>query len=297
MLRRAAMAGLLPASLWPAQAGAKSQVRFVHALPGVGEGDLTVVRGSVAKPVASATFGHISHYVPVAPGSLALQLRPHGSEKAVTTTHARLRDHGHYTVVALAPSSMSSRQVRLLVLRDGAAKPGTARLRLVHAAPELGSPNVELDGKTVAERFPFGQASSYLNVPPGRHDVSVVKPGTAMALLSLKGISFKAGTASTAVVVGTRGQKVRAVLAADDVATRGRDEVKPRIRTTSRRSGTHVFVVRRGLCLWHIAERVLPPGATDAQIARRMQELWNRNKGHLRSGDPDVIYPGEKIDL
>jgi nucleoid-associated protein YgaU len=263
----------------------------------VGDGDLTVVRGSVAKPVASATFGHISHYVPVAPGSLELQLRPHGSEKAVTRTHARLRDHGHYTVVALAPSSMSSKQVRLLVLRDGAAKPGTARLRLVHAAPELGSPNVELDGKTVAKNFPFGKASGYLNVPPGTHDVSIVKPSGGTSLLSLRGITFKAGTAETAVVVGTRGQKVRAVLATDDVVTPEKHKVKAKITTTSHRSGKHVFVVRRGLCLWHIAERLLGPGATDAQIARRMNQLWQRNKDHLRSGDPNVIYPGEKLDL
>lgn len=292
------MAGMLPATLVPATAHAKAQLRFVHALPGVGEGDLTVVRGSVAKPVASATFGHISHYVPVAPGSFALQLRPHGSEKAVTTTKATLKDHGHYTAVALASSSMSSENVRLMVLRDGAAKPGTARLRLVHAAPELGAPNVQLDGKTVAEKFPFGKASAYLSVPPGKHDVAVVKPGASMPLLSLKGLTFKAGTAATAVVVGSRGEKVRAVLATDDVVTPpDKRQVKAKIKTTSSRSGSDVHVVKSGECLWHIAESLEPTGASNTQIAHKMVAIWNRNKKTLRSGDPNVIYPGEKLDV
>ena len=292
------MAGMLPATLVPATAHAKAQLRFVHALPGVGEGDLTVVRGSVAKPVASATFGHITHYVPVAPGSLALQLRPHGSEKAVTTTKATLKDHGHYTAIALASSTMSSKNVRLMVLRDGAAKPGTARLRLVHAAPELGAPNVELDGKTVAEKFPFGKASAYLSVPPGKHDVAIVKPGASMPLLSLKGLTFKAGTASTAVVVGSRGEKVRAVLATDDVVTPpDKPKVKAKIKTTSSRSGSDVLVVKSGDCLWHIAESLEPKGASNAQINHRMIALWNRNKSTLRSGNPNVIFPGEKLDL
>src|SRR3954452_917742 len=213
ILRRAAMAGMLPATLVPPQAHAKAQLRFVHALPGVGQGDLTVVRGSTAKPGASATFGHITHYVPVAPGSFSLALRPHGSEKAVTTAKAHLQDHGHYTAVALAASSMSAKQVRLMVLRDGAAKAGTARLRLVHAAPELGAPDVQLDGKTVAKKFPFGKASAYLSVPPGKHDVAVVKPGASMPLLSPKGLTFKAGTAATAVVVISLGEKVIPALA------------------------------------------------------------------------------------
>jgi hypothetical protein len=298
ILKRAALAGILPATLVPAQAHAKAQLRFVHALPGVGEGDLTVVRGSTAKPVASATFGHITHYVPVAPGSFSLELRPHGSEKAVTTAKAQLRDHGHYTAVALAASSMSSKQVRLMVLRDGAAKLGTARLRLVHAAPELGAPDVELDGKTVAEEFPYGKASAYLTVPPGKHDVAVVKPGASMPLLSLKGLSFKAGTAATTVVVGSRGEKVRAVLATDDVVTPPeKRKVKPRIKTTSGRSGKDVLVVRSGDCLWHIAEMLEPRGASAADVQHRAVAIWNRNKATLRSGDPNVIYPGEKLKV
>jgi nucleoid-associated protein YgaU len=292
------MAGMLPATLVPASAHAKAQLRFVHALPGVGEGDLTVVRGSTAKPVASATFGHITHYVPVAPGSFSLELRPHGSEKAVTTTKAHLNDHGHYTALALAASSMSSQQVRLMVLRDGAAKAGTARLRLVHAAPELGAPNVQLDGKTVAEKFPFGKASAYLTVPPGKHDVAVVKPGASMPLLSLKGLTFKAGTAATAIVVGSRGEKVRAVLASDDVVTPPeKRKVKAKIKTTSGRSGKDVLVVRSGDCLWHIAETLEPRGASAADVQHRMVAIWNRNKKTLRSGDPSLIYPGEKLEL
>ncbi|HEY2637526.1 MAG TPA: DUF4397 domain-containing protein, partial [Solirubrobacteraceae bacterium] len=93
---------------------AKVQVRLVHALPGAGEGKLKIVRGSATSTVAEASFAHVSHFSPTAPGSVELELVPAGTEKAATTAKAKLRDGANYTVVAM-PAGTMSKKARLLV--------------------------------------------------------------------------------------------------------------------------------------------------------------------------------------
>lgn len=64
--------------------------------------------------------------------------------------------------------------------------------------------------------------------------------------------------------------------------------------------GTHVVV--RGDNLWDIAARHLAatvPGAPASaeQVRSYWVELIDANRGHLRSGDPDLIHPGEVVRL
>lgn len=47
------------------------------------------------------------------------------------------------------------------MLADGEAVPAKARLRMVHAAPELGEPDVSLDGRTISSRTPYTTVTSY----------------------------------------------------------------------------------------------------------------------------------------
>lgn len=47
--------------------------------------------------------------------------------------------------------------------------------------------------------------------------------------------------------------------------------------------------------LWAIAAGLLGEGATDAQIHGHWRALVAANRDRLRSGDPDLIYPGEHV--
>lgn len=59
--------------------------------------------------------------------------------------------------------------------------------------------------------------------------------------------------------------------------------------------------VHQGDHLWRIARRrleeVMGRGVTSGQIARYWRSLIDHNVDRLRSGDPDLIYPGEVIVL
>lgn len=56
-------------------------------------------------------------------------------------------------------------------------------------------------------------------------------------------------------------------------------------------------VVERGDHLWKISARHLNGVAPDDQVAPYWREVVTVNTPRLRSGDPDLIYPGETVEL
>lgn len=60
-------------------------------------------------------------------------------------------------------------------------------------------------------------------------------------------------------------------------------------------------VVRRGEHLWSIAESELRvrhgPTAGPPQVAAYWRRVVEANRGSIRSGDPDLIHPGERVRL
>ena len=55
------------------------------------------------------------------------------------------------------------------------------------------------------------------------------------------------------------------------------------------------YVVRPGDSLWLIAARALDARASDAAIAAAVNRLWERNADRIATGDPDLIYPGQRL--
>jgi hypothetical protein len=295
--------GLLPAALFPGLAAANSDVRFAHAVPGAGEGQLLAVNSSGTEHLGRAAFGAESRYRSVVAGPVRFGLRVGG--KIVSTVRASLRDGAHYTVVAISPSAGP----KLLVVPDGTGKPGTARVRVIHAAPELGSPNVEVDGKTAAKGFRFGAISPYFDLAPGKHTFAAMQPGVKMPVLEAKGVPLTAGTATTVLVVGTRGQKTRFVLTHDPSASGTSTQPAVAKTKTTKPAATKkaasapktgaagMHVVKSGECLWTIAAHRLGSGASNAAIAAEVQHVWDMNQSRVASGDPNVILPGLRLQL
>lgn len=56
-------------------------------------------------------------------------------------------------------------------------------------------------------------------------------------------------------------------------------------------------VVARGDHLWKISARHLGDEASDHEIAPYWRDVVEVNRPHLESGDPDLIYPGEVVEL
>jgi hypothetical protein len=133
----------------------------------------------------------------------------------VAQTTQELVDGERYTAVALAKGSKA---FQIKIYRDGNARAGSARLRVLHAAPELGSPDIMLGQRTIAEKVAFKDASPYLSVAPGSYELSVVRPGSTSPIFA-KRVSLSAGVASTAILAGSGGARERLIMATDDTVT------------------------------------------------------------------------------
>jgi hypothetical protein len=190
-----------------------AKVRLVNARPGSQSVGLKVVVGGAAPPpVGPASYGQVTPYVRVSPGSAQIALTGGGSANQVSQS---LVDGGNYTAVALAKGSKG---FSLQLFRDGHARKGTARLRVIHAAPELGSPDIKLGQRTVAEKLAFKDATPYLAESPGSYDLGVAKPGASTPIFH-QSVSLSAGVATTAILAGSGGAPEKVITATDDTLT------------------------------------------------------------------------------
>lgn len=194
-------------------AAASTRVRFLHAVPGAPGADLTVAGGhGPAATVKGITFGRVSGYTTAPDGRVTLSLAAGG--KKVASAPGALLDHTSYTIVA----EKGKKGIEFHLYRAGKAVAGEARLRAVHAAPEVGK--VEM---TVGQRkwgtIDFGQATPYEQASPGSYDVAARAPGNnGSVLVEAKNTNAAAGTASTAYAVGSGGERTRIVMVEDSVA-------------------------------------------------------------------------------
>jgi hypothetical protein len=93
--------------------------------------------------------------------------------------------------------------VALSLVLPAAAQSGTARVRIAHAAPDMGPVDILVDGDIVLSNVEFPAISDYLAMPAGSHRVAVAPTGqdVSAALITAES-TFKAGSAYTAAAVG-----------------------------------------------------------------------------------------------
>jgi hypothetical protein len=201
-----------------ASALATAKVRLVNARPGSQPVSLKIIEGSAAPPTfGDAAYGQVTPYVKVSSGSAEISISglPSSADASKAQTTEQLEDGHNYTAVALA---LGSKGFEIKVYRDGSARAGKARLRVIHAAPELGSPNVRLGERTIAEKLAYKDATPYLSVAPGSYALSVVRPGSSSPIFS-KPVSVSAGATTTAIIAGSGGAPARVIVTTDDTKT------------------------------------------------------------------------------
>jgi hypothetical protein len=194
---------------------ASSQVRFVNARGGDAPLRLEVTVADQRVPAGGATqFGDASEHATVPSGDAQLSLVGGAGSDAAATLDKALADGGSYTIVALPDGEEDG----LVVLRDGTAAAGDAKLRVLHAAPELGDPDIRLGDRTLAEGLGFRSDTGYIKVNPGSYELAVAGPEGGDAVLEMP-VALAAGTASTVVVAGSGGSEARLIELTDDTFT------------------------------------------------------------------------------
>src|SRR4051794_19337977 len=201
-----------------ASAFGSATVRFVHAAPGADPAALTVSVDGVRSSTGPVSFGSASRALSLEAGTAKLTASSSGETPA--TYEQALEDGKSYTVVAIRKRPGDpTLGVSLSVFADGAAKDGKALARAINAAPEAGEPDVRFADAIIAPKLAYAEASEYADVSPGVHDVVVTRAGgSGGALATKKRVALTAGTATTAIVLGSGGETVRVLTLADGSA-------------------------------------------------------------------------------
>lgn len=278
----------------PAQALGKALVRFIHAVPGAGTATIKVNTGQGNLNLGSIGFAHVSPWRSIRSGSFRWALT--GGGKVLASGTSTVGD-GVYDIVVLdKPSGIG---VQLGVYKAQGGRAGTSLVRVIHAAPELGTPMIHV-GSHIADRMlAYRSATPYVSVAPGVDSVramkpSLMKPGDP-TLVNVHGVRFAPGVAYSAIVVGSRGQMVRVVTVVD----RGAPLTSPAAAHGGAGRGTaassHSVMVKPGDSLWSIARSILPAGASDATIEHKLTEIWDRNATRIGTNDPNLIFSGQRL--
>ena len=196
---------------------ADTTVRFVHAVPGAGPATLSISSEGEGVSSSPVSFGTASARLEVSGGSAKLTLAPGDGGDALAEAEEELEDDGSYTVVALPNEEGEDAQLRVYLDED--PEEGEARLRAIHAAPELGDPDLRAGDRVVAEKLAYADATEYTDVPPGTYDLAATRAGgSGGALAEKRGVPLTAGTATTALIVGSGGEQTRIVTLSDGTA-------------------------------------------------------------------------------
>lgn len=209
--RRSLASAMLGLCLWlvlPAHGLARALIRFLHAAPGVGRATITVNDGTGSHTVGAVDFSQATPWRSIRTGTFHWSVR--GGVKTLASGTATV-GRGAYDIVVLDAGP----GLRLGIYESSGGRPGRSLLRVIHAAPGLGSPRVQLDSGVAAASLRFTRATPYLSVTPGLHTLSATGPGDSAPLVPADRVQLTSGDAYSAVVVGSRGQMVRTVSVVD----------------------------------------------------------------------------------
>jgi hypothetical protein len=306
--------GLCVWLVWPTQAFARALVRFIHGVPGVGLATVKVNTGGGDENLGSIAFGQSTQWRGIRSGSFRWTLV--GAGKPLASGTASVGD-GAYDIVVLERSS----KPWLGIYKAEGGKPGTSLVRVIHGAPELGSPELTLDGKQAVKSLSYTKATPYLSVNPGAHSLGAMRPGDTAPLVPAGAhVKLTPDVSYSAIVLGTRGQPVRVVALTDRGAplTRSKAKSTPGTSATSKKaakpkpkakaapsmpsshapaSESDVIEVKPGDSLWSIARSLVGANASNEAIERKLVAIWDLNSRRIGTGDPNLIFVGTRLRI
>jgi hypothetical protein len=238
--------------------------------------------------MGSVDFGKATSWRTVASGPLRWSLSSGGPTAATGTTRVGV---GAYDLVVLSQGA----HVRVRAYRASAGRPGVGLVRVIHAAPGLGTPQLRVDGHIVARRLAYTGATPYLALAPGRHRLAADRPGDRTPFVSGT-VTVRAGVADSVIVLGSDGRRIRPITIVDRGGP-AHGSVRRAPVNGSDAGIPHLVLVRPGDSLWSIARRLVGPRASNARVLRRLVSIWHANARRIGTGDPSLIYPGIRLHV
>src|SRR4051812_26954453 len=175
-----------------------SQVRVVHALPGIASVDVFI---DGTRAVTGLAFGVATPYLNLPTGSHTFAIVPAGAlvASALTSSPADLAPGPPYTLMADGAPPPAP------MLEDTRFTPmgGSPRVRFIHASSNLPNVDIALEGGQILfSNITFGQATPYVELPAGTGTLMVRNAGTETAVLAIPEVVLAVGTVYTFAAIG-----------------------------------------------------------------------------------------------
>jgi hypothetical protein len=193
-----ALVAVMPASARPAGAGTV-EVRVAHFSPDAPNVDVYV---DGARILSNVPFSAVSDYLSIRPGRHTFAITPAGSSTIVISASAHLRPGRASTIAAVG--LLADGSLRATIYEDDVCAPaGNAKVRAIHAAPDVPAVDVTLpDGTVLISNLSFPNASGYLEVPAGAYTLQVRLAGTSTVALEIAAVVM-AGQSYSIAALGT----------------------------------------------------------------------------------------------
>jgi hypothetical protein len=183
----------------PAMAqSAQSWIRVMHDSPDAPNVDVYVDGAPVFEDVAYAT---ISNYQAIASGQHRVQVAPAGAniDDSVIDINVDLTRSKPYTVLALG--KLASIKGQLLADTSKAPPAGHARVRIIHAATDIGTVDIYPSGSSspvLTDQY-FGSAD-YINIPAGTYAFDATPAGSSEVVMTSQQLKFEPGWVYSLVI-------------------------------------------------------------------------------------------------
>jgi hypothetical protein len=182
----------------PPPGAGRAEVRVAHFSPDAPNVDV-YVDGNLA--LSNVPYTAVSDYLSIRPGRHTFAITPAGSSTVVLQASATLEPGRAYTVAAT--DTLSS--IDATIYSDDVCAPaaGNAKVRAIHAAPDVPAVDVTLpDGTVLIPGLQFPNASEYLEVPAGTYTLQVRLAGTDTVALEITA-TVEAGKSYSIAALGT----------------------------------------------------------------------------------------------
>jgi hypothetical protein len=161
--------------------------------------------------------------------------------------------------------------------------PGTDDLNVGATTPLLNPATSSRDGTSDVQRFVKATETGTYVLAMTNADVFLSGPLQCLDAPSGRPFTFT-------VTVAHRGS-------GNGSDKKGGKEDQNADRRTRSSSGGSTRVVEPGQSLWAIAEGLFGGSASIAQVAFKVDRLWQLNADRIGTGNPDLIFPGLKLRL
>jgi Domain of unknown function (DUF4397) len=183
---------------------ASADVRVIHASPDTPPVDVYVntLPGSGDPAITDLAFTQGTPYIPLPSGSYDFRVTPANSNTVALSALGFPVDQNQ-DVSIVAVNFLSS--IEALVLNDdNTSVSNAARIRFVHAAPDVPTVDVALAGGDVLfNAVSFKGNGGYISVPGGTYDLEVRLDANNTVALPLPGVSVQNGFVYTIFAMGS----------------------------------------------------------------------------------------------